>query len=68
MTVVPSELYRALLNFGIEHDEAVELSRGVPAAYAQSAGPVLLAMSKRFRSKMDEIERRLTDLETEWGP
>jgi hypothetical protein len=69
MTIVPSELYRALLNFGVEHDEAVELCQGVSTEYAERAGPTLFAMSKRFKRQMEDIERRLTALERrDWKP
>jgi hypothetical protein len=68
MSVVPSDLYVALLDLGAEHDEAVAISQAIPSYYAERLGPPMRALAQRSRKRLEDIERRLTELETEWGP
>jgi hypothetical protein len=69
MTNVPTDLYLALLDFGIEHDEAVKLCQEMPPGYAKLFGPVWRARGRAFKRKIEEIENRLTALErADWRP
>lgn len=76
MTVVPSDLYVALLDLGADHDEATVISRAIPTYYAELIGPPLRAMAKRslrrredFGRRLEDLERRVAALEAEdWRP
>ena len=62
-TMVPSDLYYALLNIGAEPDEAARLCNSVPLASAYVIGPPMLALSIRLFARVVELERRVAELE-----
>jgi hypothetical protein len=62
-TMVPGDLYYALLNIGADPDEAAKLCNSVPLASAHIIGPPLLALSIRLFVRMLNLERRVEELE-----
>jgi len=62
-TMVPGDLYYALLNIGAEPDEAARLCNAVPLASAHIIGPPMLALSIRLFARVFELERRIAELE-----
>jgi hypothetical protein len=60
-TMVPGDLYYALLNFGAEPDEAARLCNAVPLASAHIIGPPMLALSIRLYRRVSELEQRVAD-------